>query len=89
MLTKDDALAIAKKLKGDVQTGRKAHDYCCVKHDGKFVCRFGIRRGSSRDAGHDHIPNELHVSPRIAKGLAICTVSRDEWIHRMQEKNLL
>lgn len=85
MLTKEHAKKIADKLEARIHTGGKAHDIAAIYYAGKIVAQFGIRRGSKKDAGHDHIPRALSFSPNKCLGLANCPVSRDEWIQRMRE----
>jgi hypothetical protein len=65
MLTKDDAEAIAKKLEASLKDGTK-HQLAIIEYDGKRIAQFGIRRGSRRDQGHDHISSAIHVRPREA-----------------------
>jgi hypothetical protein len=88
MITKDDADAIAKKLKAFLKDGTK-HQLAIIEYEGKRIAQFGIRRGSRRDQGHDHIPSSIHVRPREALLLAQCPMSYDEWITRMKEKGLV
>ncbi len=88
MLTKDDAEAIAKKLGASLQDGSK-HQLAIIEHDGKRIAQFGIRRGSRRDQGHDHIPGCIHVRPRDALRLAQCPMSLEDWIKQMKDKGLI
>jgi hypothetical protein len=88
LLTKKHAEEIATKLGAEIRH-RKAHDLAVVFYEGKLIAAFGIRRGSRANAGHDHSPNDLHVSPRTCLGLAECPVSRDDWIEQMKQKGLI
>jgi hypothetical protein len=88
MLTKEHAEAIAAKFKAKIKPG-SAHDVAIVEHNGKRVAQFGIRRGSNKDQGHDHIPTNLHMSPRDTMELARCGITVDEWITRMRQKGLI
>jgi hypothetical protein len=88
MLTKDDAEAIAKKLRASFQEGSK-HQLAIIEYEGKRIAQFGIRRGSRRDQGHDHIPGSIHVRPREALQLAQCPMSFEEWIKHMKDKGLV
>ena len=88
MLNQQDAHAVARKLEAEIITRRKAHDLALVYHQGLVVAKFGIRRGR-KDLGHDHIMADIHLSPREAKQLASCIISRDGWIERMIEKGHL
>jgi hypothetical protein len=89
MLTKDDALNIAKKLHAEIKKQSTHHDYACIYEAGQLVAKFGIRRGSNRNQGHGHIPSALKVRPRQAQDLAHCPMSRAEWIEWMQEKGYI
>jgi len=88
MLTKDHALLIAKKLDAEIRT-KSAHDIAVIKHKGKRIAQFGIRRGSNRNQSHNHIPNSVHLSPRDTMLLAQCTISADEWIDIMKRKGFI
>src|SRR5262249_3071681 len=85
MLTKEHAKKIAAKLGAQIDTSGKANDIAAVYHDGKVIAFFGIRRGSKKDAGHDHIPGSLYFSPNKCLGLANCPVSKADWLERMKE----
>jgi hypothetical protein len=32
------------------------HQLAIIEYEGKRIAQFGIRRGSRRDQGHDHVP---------------------------------
>lgn len=84
IITKERALQIVKKLKAvDESPSNAAHQKWCVYHDGKLVAHFGVRRGSSKDEGHDHVQKSLNVSTGFAKELAICTKSQDDYLRKM------
>ena len=72
-----------------VRGKRHAHDVFGVLHHGMLIASFGLRRGSQKDKGHDHIPNDLHVSPGFAKALAQCTKSQEDWLQVMSQKGLV
>lgn len=86
-LTKQDAERIAKKLKAVRKTRRRAHDLCVVYCGDLRVAQFGIRRGSSKDAGHGHIPDNLGLSPRETRLLAECPLSREEYCAKAASKS--
>lgn len=88
MLNKDDAEAIARKLRAEIRPARK-HDIAVVKNNDRTIVQFGIRRGSRRDQGHDHIPGQIHVTRREAALLSQCPMSREAWIERMRQKGLI
>lgn len=89
VITKELALKIARKLGAKFDEGLKAHDLALVYHEGRLIAQFGIRRGSSKDLPHDHIPDDLHLRPREARLLGQCPLSRDEWIKILTRKNLI
>lgn len=84
-ITKELALQIAKKLKAKI-VKRKAHDIAVVEHEGKMIAQFGIRRGSRKDLGHDHIPGQIYVGPKDAKLLGECPLKREDWIEIIADK---
>jgi hypothetical protein len=91
-ITKELALKIRDKLGAQAfQKPRKqaAHDHYGVYHEGRLVGMIGIRRGSSKDAGHDHIPRDLNVNPNLAKQIGVCTKDRGDYIQRLRELGLL
>ena len=89
IITKELAEKIVRKLGAVRQQAGKAHDIYGVIHNGVLIASFGLRRGSEKDKGHDHIPNDLHVGPGFAKAFAQCSKSKDEWLEIMRTKNLL
>jgi hypothetical protein len=89
IITKELALKIVDKLGAQVTKTRKGHDLAIVSHAGKVIASFGIRRGSQRDQGHDHIQRSLHLSPNKARLLAQCPLSKDGWLDILKEKRLL
>jgi hypothetical protein len=90
VIDKELAYKIVKKLNAeiDIKPGRP-HDLARVYEGGKLIARFGLRRGSKKSEGHDHIPNSLFISPRQAKDLALCPMSRNQWLQVLQEKELI
>jgi hypothetical protein len=85
MLNKTHALIIAKKLGAEIAKKANNHDIAKVFHNGKFIAKFGIRRGSRKDQGHGHIPRELKTSPHICKEMADCRIQRDEWLQILRD----
>ena len=89
-ITKQHALAIARKLKATKsEKSSRIHDLMDVCEQGILLASFGIRRGSKKDLGHDHIPSDLHIGPRDARRLAQCPLSRDGWLSILKDKGLL
>jgi hypothetical protein len=77
---------IVKKLNGSIRKGSD-HDVVQVFEDGKLVASFGLRRGSSKDSGHDYIPGQIHVTKKQALDLGNCPMSRVQWVEVLKEKN--
>jgi len=88
-ITKELADKIAKKLQAVQLSPGGAHVLMGIYHNGLLVAQFGIRRGSEKDKGHDHVQKQIKVSTRFAKELAICTKSREQWINLMIEKGFI
>lgn len=89
VITKELALRIVKKLKAKIHPHpNRPHDLACVFEGDKLVATFGLRRGSNKNLGHDHIPDSIHVRPREARLLGQCPLSRDEWIAILSKKGL-
>ena len=87
-ITKEMAVVIARKLGAEIRP-RKAHDLAIVRHDGKVVAMFGIRRGSRKGAGHDHVPGAIFASVYLTKQLGLCPYEQKHWLAIMARKNLL
>ncbi len=87
MFTQRHAEAIAKKLKCQMREGR-AQRHADVFEDGRLVATFGIRR-ASKEVGHGHLPMALHLSQKQCREMHDCTVSREQYIQLLREKNLL
>ena len=83
-ITKEHAENIATKLgaKNESKKGSE-HDEMVIYYEGCFVARFGIRRGSKKNSGHDHVQKNLNVTPRFAKELATCTKSDREYFEKV------
>jgi hypothetical protein len=88
-LNREHARKIAEKLKAETETGRGGHELVKVYYKGIRVAQFGIRYGSNKDQGHDHIPKGIHLSPRESLLLARCPMSYEDWILRMKEKGIV
>jgi hypothetical protein len=90
IITKELALRIVKKLEAQIHPrGNKPHDIAMVFHKGQCIAQFGLRRGSEKDLGHDHVSRDLHLGPHKARLLAQCPLTRDQWIQIMRDKGLL
>jgi hypothetical protein len=89
-ITKEMALKIAKKLETrDITRKNDAHDICGVFLGDRLIAHFGIRRGSNKEAGHDHVSRDLNVSAGFAKQLGACTKYRDDYLAHLRERGLL
>jgi hypothetical protein len=60
-----------------------------VFHEGLCIAMFGIRRGSEKDLGHDHISRDLHLGPSKARLLAQCPLTREDWLEIMRRRGLI
>jgi hypothetical protein len=90
MLTKDDAYAIAKKLGAQESREKNSpHIIQLIYQHNKLIAHFGIRHGSNRNAGHDHIPKNLHVSMHFCFELAHCTKYLNDWLLEMTRRGNL
>ena len=88
IITKEHAQKIAKKLKANIRE-EKAHTYAEIFYKNRLIAWFGIRRGSEKDKGHDHIQKDLHINGYQAKMLAACPFTLENWLKVLEEKNLL
>ncbi len=88
VITKELAIEIAKKLKAEM-TRKGPHDVALVKHAGKLIAHFGIRHGSRKGSGHDHVPGDIHVGPHHALLLGQCPMKREAWIQEMIDKGFI
>lgn len=89
IITKELATSIARVLGAEVRSTGKGHDIALIRHEGRVVATFGIRRGSGRDAGHDHVPLQIFLSPHNARRLAQCPMSREECLAEMARSGRL
>ena len=88
IITKQHAERIAKKLKATYHESR-AHKIAEIFHGGVLIASFGIRHGSEKDQGHDHVQDDLHVNGHQAKLLAACPLTLEEWIQIMRDKGFI
>ena len=90
VITKELALAIARKLGAEIaERGNKPHDIAKIYHSGRLVAHFGIRRGSRKNMGHDHVPAQIHVSPHDARLLGQCPMTREEWVEKLNRRGVI
>src|SRR5260370_34762142 len=90
IITKELAIKIADKLKA-VKDDKKnrPHDLYRVYYGGRIVVSFGIRRGSGKDQGHDHISGKIHLGKRDAKLFAQCDHPYEFWVEEMKKKGIV
>jgi len=90
IITKELAIKIAEKL-GAQKVSKKGrpHDDYLVFYEGMLIAKFGIRRGSEKDKGHDFIPPAIHLSSNEAKLFAQCSLSYEFWVEKMKEKGII
>jgi hypothetical protein len=88
IINKQLAQKIAGKLGAQIEKSG-AHQIAYIFHNNVLVAQFGIRHGSSKELGHDHVPSDIHLSPGKAKRLGQCPMSQAEWIRCLQEKGLI
>ena len=89
-ITKEHALNIARKLNAEiVKRKNKAHDMAYIYYRGKVIALFGIRRGSSKNLGHDHIPGQIYLSPHNTRLLGECPYQKRDWLNNMKDKCLI
>ena len=89
IITKELAERIVKKLDGRILRPQGAHDLWGIFFNEKLVASFGIRRGSEKDKGHDHVSGEIHLSPHKARLLGQCPMTDDEWVAEMRQKGII
>jgi hypothetical protein len=85
-ITKELALKIVHKLEAIESTEKgDEHDEYEVYNQQRLIATLGIRRGSRRNSGHDHIPSDLGVGPNFAKQLGQCPKSRNDYLRQIGE----
>ena len=87
MLTQADARKIAKKLKAEIQPGRK-HDLVVFRYGGVRVGQFGISR-SSKQQSHDYIPRQLYITMKQCREFLDCALTLDGHFEILAGKQLL
>ena len=90
VITKELAEKIAQKLRAKRVTKKgRAHDDYVVHFQGQLIARFGIRHGSKKDQGHDHIPGAIHLAPHDAKLFGQCDHPYEYWVSQMRQKGII
>jgi hypothetical protein len=89
-ITAELAQKIVDKLKAVKESSKNSAHELFVVYENEFaIALFGIRRGSKKNLGHDHIPGEIHVNAFKAKQLAQCPMSREQWIEELRKAGFL
>jgi hypothetical protein len=100
-LLKDDAIEIAKKLEKQKskKSGRESfviasrnggkHIIITISYGDKHIAEYGIKRSPDRNAGHDWIPKDMHLTKRQGYEFAKCTLTIDKYIDILIEKDLI
>jgi hypothetical protein len=89
-LTREHADKIVRKLKAKVEKSlRSGHDLATIYYEDEAILSFGIRRSSSKDAGHGHLTEDLLLPAFQVQRLANCPMTYDEWVGRMKEKGVI
>lgn len=90
VITKELALKIKDKLGAvPLTTKNDVHDMYGVFHNDRLIASFGIRRGSKKDAGHDHVQKALNVSTGFAKQIGICKRYLEDYLTHLGMQGLL
>ena len=86
-ITKELAKSIVKKLDAQpIKSVSTKHDMFGVYHEGAIIATIGIRRGSEKDQGHDHVQSQIYVNTYFAKLLGQCPKKRADWIAELRNK---
>jgi hypothetical protein len=82
VITKELADKIVRKFNAEVDRDG-AHPIAYVYWNGELVASFGLRHGSSKAQGYDHIPKQIHLGPGKTKLFAQCNMSLQDWVDKM------
>jgi hypothetical protein len=90
IITKELAIKIRDKLGAVFIPGKSsAHDVYGIYYEGQVIATFGIRRGSEKDLGHDHIPRNINVSTGFAKQIGLCNKYLEDYLEYLRQAGLL
>ena len=56
--------------------------------NGIMLGKYGIRR-ASKELGHDHIPDQIHVTMRQAQNLANCPMRKEDYFKEMRRQGYI
>jgi len=90
IITKQLAEAIVRTL-GAAKHSKKnrPHDLYTLSYRGQVIVRFGVRRGSAKDQGHNHIPGQIHLSPHDARAFGECGRTLEWYIQELIAKGII
>jgi hypothetical protein len=87
-LNKDHAKSIARKLHATIYDNG-AHDLAVVEYKGVEIVSFGIRKGSAKELGHGHLPEDLHINQYQCRKMAECFITERAYIQILIEKGII
>lgn len=88
-ITKELAVKIVNKLEAQLLSSSGAHDVYGIFHHDQLIASFGVRRGSEKDKGHDHIQSPIFVNSHFAKLLGQCPKSRADWLNELRKEGII
>lgn len=80
-------LTIADKLGITLVPGR-GHEKVIFRYCGKEIARYNVRR-ASKSVSHNYISKQLHLTVKECKELFECTMTKEEYVKRLRDKQLL
>jgi hypothetical protein len=84
----EDAWAIQKKLKAEVDNSSKHHTQIKFWHEGILVIQFGIRRVSA-ELGHGHLPKDMMLSQKDCRTFRQCSMYLQDYIQILKSKGII
>ena len=79
-----DGEAIARKLGAETRGGG-SHDKVMIKHDGKLIAVYGLRR--DKHASHNYIPGQIFISHTQCRDLVACPLSVEQYFQILRDKH--
>ena len=86
IVNKELAEKIVKKLGAKPSRSRRPgspHELYDFEVGGVLVLTLSLRRGSNRESGHDHIPEELHLRPHNASKFGQCNITLKQYLEML------
>jgi len=87
-LNREDAEAIATKLRAVRDTGARKHETVRFFYREKLIFSFGIRRGSG-ELPHSYIPNQMKISQKECRTFRQCNMSLEKFIEILRVKQII